>query len=192
MLTLGFRACARSFISSWGGNEGSKSKVVPEADRGGRPVNPYAAPSAAVSRSFSCRPHIHILNGFLWQLGIFMAPFGSMGFAVLGRVGGGERGVVFRWRESNASDTKQNWRRRPSGRFYSSFWSLLLMSWRFIPGFVLVLFRLHPSESTWSGTLLRSLSTAKSRIPAEQSVARICGFKDVILCINVVDYLKSD
>lgn len=68
--------------------------LASEADGGRRPESP----SAPESCSFSCRPHIHMLNGFLWQLGIFMAPFDSMGFAADGGWRCWWGGGVFRWK----------------------------------------------------------------------------------------------
>lgn len=99
--------------------------LLSEEDSGGRPVSP-----SAESCSFSCRPHIYILNGFLWQLGIFMAPFGSMGFAADGGVEMG--GVVS---SDGGRGTLQIQNRMgdmaPSGDFTLCVWSLFLIFGRF-------------------------------------------------------------
>lgn len=114
-------------------------RLVSEADGGGRPE----------SCSFSCRPHIHILNGFLWHLGIFMAPFDSMGFAADGGGrcwwGGGVSSDGGR-----ATATLQNSSLRPFGRlnFTRLIWSLLIIVGLIIHEFgsFLCLFRLFLME----------------------------------------------
>lgn len=93
MLKEVLTASVRSFISPEVQMEAAKVSeflvcgsfplsLLREADGGGRATKPVVCSRAVLI--FMSPPHIHNLNGFLWQLGIFMALFDSMGFSADG------------------------------------------------------------------------------------------------------------